>query len=167
MDWLYLLFLISAYAAIPGIPAAALRVKAPDAAYKTLVTAGTILGLFCLLVIVLSGDEMIEENEALALFAQCALISTVPVLYCAALVGKGKYIWFAAVPAATYFLGIFMRYLMAVGFWAMLSGVIFENAMGTALGMSIIFFVWALCCIFVTKIIYRFAKWIEMKRGSG
>ena len=161
-NWLYMLLLFFAFAAIPAIPAAILRVKAPVASYKILAATGTAAGLFCLLVIMLSGNENLEENEMLATFAQCALLSTVPVLYCAAFVGIGKQIWIAVAPSVTYFLSFFIRHLMTAGFWAALNDIL-GGVMVIALGMTAIFFIWALVCIFVTKIIYRLAKWIEDK----
>jgi hypothetical protein len=168
-DWLYILLLFSAYAAIPAIPAAALRIKAPAAAYKAIITIGVALLLFCSLFIMLAGQEMLEDNEGLAAFAQYATASTVPALFCAALVGKGKKIWFAVVPSIVYFLVMFMRYFMTVGFqdtlvsFLYLEYMFFDGILAVTLGMSAIFLIWSLACIFAAKLIYKLVKYTENK----
>ena len=161
MDWLYLLILLVMYAAIPALPAAALRVKAPATAYNLLATVGIILGVVCLIIIIFVGDAAMEENEWLTQFAQCALFSTVPVLFCAAFAGTGK-VWLAVSPSLFYFLALFTRHFMAVGFVGMINDI-YGGMMLLALGMSAIFFIWAVFCVFAAKLIYRLAKKIERR----
>ena len=161
MDWRYLLLLMVAYAAIPALPAAVLRIKAPATAYNVLTTVGIMLGVVCLLIIIFAGDAAMEDHEWLTQFAQCALFSTVPVLFCAAFAGTSK-VWIAAAPSLFYFLGLFMRHFMAVGFAGMINDI-FGGMMMLALGMSVIFFIWAVVCIYAAKGIYKVAKRIKNK----
>ena len=165
-NWLQMLLLFSAFALAPAVPAAVLRIKAPALAYKICVTLAVILGLACVLVLALGGEYLLEEHGLLALFAQCLLVSSAPALFCAALVGDGRKIWAALLPAITHFLAIFMRYFIVLGFVqtaAMLSQIeflFFEGPLAMAFWTSAIFAVWAVVCVYAAKLIYKFACWL-------
>jgi hypothetical protein len=175
MDWLYLLFLLCAYALIPAVPAALLRIKAPVTAHKLLAVLGTVLGIFCLGIIIFIGEDTLSQYEILSTFAQCVLVSSAPVLYCAAFIGHGKQVWIAALPSAAYFLSFFMRSAVVSGFLNMVTDVLefftvlgqvglpFDSPIVFAFLMSFIFFIWAVLCIYAAKIIYRFAQRIDDK----
>lgn len=60
------------------------------------------------------------------------------------------------VPAVTYFLANFVRHLIAVGFLTMISDALLSPYMLYVILLSGIFFIWAILCIFVTKMIYKF-----------
>ena len=163
-NWPRMLLLFLAFALAPAVPAAILRIKAPGLAYKICVPLAVVLGIACVLVIALGGEQTLEEYGLLALFAQCLLVSSAPVLFCAALVGNGKKIWAAMLPAITYFFAILVRYSMLLGFWQSAAMMVqldfFAGHLAMAFWPSVIFAVWAVVCIHGAKLIYKFACWL-------
>ena len=156
-DWLRILLLMFAFAAVPAIPAVILRVKFPVVAYNLLAAAGIVLGVISLAVIIFGGGS----NESLFFIAQCVLLSTVPALFCAAFAGT-KHIWLALAPSMLYFLSFLLSYSMAFGVSAMLMDF-FSGMIIFIVGMSLIFFIWALLCILAANMIYKLFKKIENK----
>jgi hypothetical protein len=167
MDWLYILVLMLAFAVIPAIPAVLLRIFVPKAYYELLGIAGTIIGIVCLVMMILTGDNTLAENENLAVFAQCALTSTVPVLFCVAFVGRGKLVRLAVMPAVAYFLASFMRQFISGGVLDMITDTWLNDYMMYALLLSGMFLIWALFCIFITKMIYKAVQSVRTVQSAN
>ena len=170
MELLYLLLLIFLYAVIPCVPAVLLRIKFQRSASKWIAVAATAIGVVCFLLII-SGSDAVLENETLAIFTQCALTSSVPVLYCAAFCGTGKNIWIALVAPLLYFFGFFIRFAITSGLSETINFlryldpefVFSQNpdpyilmTMTTLIIMSVISVIWSLICIFISSMTYKF-----------
>jgi len=180
MDWLYLLFLMLIYAAIPCVPAIILRVKYPEAAFKWLPLTTTGLGIFCLIIIIAGGETMLKENEWLSTFTQCALASSVPALYCVVFCGRKRWeLWFALVPSLMYFMSFFIRYISLYGvsrtaellryldfefiFYGNPDPFILESMLNVML-MSAVFLICAVLCIIVSRVICKFIDNRKLKK---
>lgn len=175
INWLSMLFLMLLYAVIPCIPAVILRIKFERYALKWIARTATILGVVC--VIILS-VEMLSDNELISTFAQYALTSSVPALYCVALFGLGREIWVALVPSLVHFLSFFLRQAIVYGFVVIvefiryldLSFILLRNpdpfmlkTMMTVILMNTFFAMWGLLLIFISRIVYRFINRLKNK----
>ena len=181
MDWLYLLFLMCVYAAVPCIPAVLLRVKFPGTAYKWITVIAAVLGILCLFIIVIGSEELLERNAWTMIFAQCVLTSSVPALFCVVFCGVGRReIWLAAAPSLLYFLSFFLRHLSVYGFLETVnyffsiaqpnsgSSEAAADALMMAAVMSVIFFIWAVLCIIISRSVYKvIASKKEEKKEKG
>jgi len=171
MDWLNILFLMSLYALIAGIPAVILYVKFGNV-QKWIAFAATIISVLCCVIIILNVETLLNVNEWISTFAQFALISSVPVLYCIAFFGRRE-VWVAFVPALMYFISFFMRYTIIYGFaetlklfhYFDLEFIFYQDPdpsilifMVKLILMNIVFIIWALLCIFISRMIYKFSN---------
>jgi len=170
VDWPTVVFLLLLYAVIPGVPLFLLRLGF-GVAPKWLALAATALGALCLVPIVL-GLENIPENYAwIATFAQYALVSSVPVLYCAAFFGR-KEAWVAILPSFLYFFGFFLNHGLMYGLGSVMDllrhfdfmFVIYQNpdpyimsAMVMLVVMGSVFVAWALLLVFASHMVHKFA----------
>jgi len=169
MDLPNLLFSMLLYAIIPCVLAVILRAKFRRFS-QWIALAATILSVVCLIILVAADIEILADNEWISGFAQCALTSSVPVLYCVAFFGTKQEVY-ALVPALLYFLSFFLRNAMIYGFDGVLNiirhldlqFILFEDPdplilvyMVTIVLMSAIFAVWALLCLFISRMIYIF-----------
>lgn len=159
MDWLYILFLMFIYAALPCIPAVILRVKFPETAIKWIVFCATVFGIICLIIIAAGGETLLEKNEWLSTFAQCVLTSSVPVLYCVAFCGiKGMRrweIWLATIPSLMYCMSFFLRHMSVYGFMRTVEYIFYDPSIITVIFMSAVFLIWAVLCIIVSRMVYK------------
>ena len=171
MDLPNLLFSMFLYAIIPCVLAVILRTKFRRFS-QWIALAATILSVVCLIILVAADVEILADNEWISSFAQCALTSSVPVLYCVAFFGTKQEVY-ALVPALLYFLSFFLRNAMIYGFGGVLNiirhldlqFILFEDPdplivvyMVTIVLMSAIFAVWALLCLFISRMIYIFVN---------
>ena len=171
MDLLNLLLSMFLYAAIPCVFAVILRAKFRKST-QWIALAATIISVVCLIILVAADAETLADNEWISNFAQCALTSSVPVLYCVAFFGTKQEVY-ALVPALLYFLSFFLRNAMIYGFGGVLNiirhldlqFVLFEDPdplilayMVTIVLMSAIFAVWALLCLFISRMTYIFVR---------
>ena len=158
MDIAYFIFLMLIYAIIPGIPAVILRIKFPLPAFKIIAMAAAAFGLICFLLIVSGGEMLIGDNNWIAVFAQCVLTSTVPVLFCIAFYGLKWEILIALLPSILYIAAFFIRFFMTYGVVETLEYFVAEPddpTMMIMIVMSVVFFAWALLGIFVSNTIYK------------
>ena len=147
---------------------------------KWIALAATVLAGLCCLVHIALPETILEEkvilyedagvviysyvNEWIFVFTQCALTSSVPVLYCIAFVGdlywfpfvrKGQSILVILAPSLMFFLSLFIRYVMIHGFLETFEFILDESLLMLLL-LSMVFAVWALLLIFVSHMIYMF-----------
>ena len=171
MDWLSILFFMFLYALITCVPAVICRLKFETYVRKWLPFAATVLSVICLITIAADTKmATIGGNEWIFDFAQYILVSSVPVLYCVAFWGTERDMWIAFVPSLMYFSSFFLRYGIVYGFAGVfefiryfdLQFILNQNpdplmlrAVLTAIWMSVVFAVWALLCILISRIIYR------------
>ena len=171
MDWPHMLLSMLLYAIAPGAAAAIMRLKFDVYARRWIPPAATIASALCMIVIVIG--PVGSANEWVSDFAQYALVSAAPALYCAAFVGAERRLWIAFVPSLLYFSSFFVRCGMLFGFAGFLGVArhldlqfilngnpdpsILTAAM-TAILMSAVFAAWALLCVFVSHMAYRIGK---------
>ena len=184
VDWLKLLFLMLLYALIPGVPTVILRAKFRIYARNWIALAATIISGLCLIIMIFGVETMLYDNEWISTFIQFTLISSVPVLYCIAFFGIERGIWAALAPFLMYFLSFFLRYAIIYGLGGIvgflryfdLTFILFSDPkqldpeiltfMLTTVLMSVVFAVWALLCIFISRMIYRFINHLEIKNNK-
>ena len=178
VDWLKLLFFMFLYALIPGVPAFILHVKY-GVETKWIALAATVIFGLCL-IIIFGAAALANDNERLADFAKFALTSAVPVLYCAAFWGAGREAWVAVVPSLIYFASFFLCYAITYGSFSVIFYLllyfdiefIFYGdpdpflliSMLTIVLMSVIFFTWALLCVFISRMVHGFTERLEIKK---
>ena len=168
MDWLSVFGLMLLYAIVPCVPAVIFRVKFKIYSRRWISLAATVVCLACIAIIAVSTETALEGREWISDFAQNALISSAPALYCVAFSGWGQDTWIAVVPSFMYFLSYFARYALAYGFvetlgllrYFDLEFVFYQNpdpftlaSMITVVLMSAVFFAWALLGIFFSHMV--------------
>ena len=160
------LFLMVLYAAIPIIPAVLLRIKFGQSAVKGIALVATILGGLCGLIHILLPEMILDYHECIFVFTQNALISSVPVLYCIAFVGKGRAILAALAPSLMFFLSLFIRYVIVNDVIDIVAFILDESIFMLML-VSLVFTIWALLLIFISLVIYVFINRIKTKNIKG
>lgn len=183
LDWLHLFASMFIYALIPFAPAVFLRMKFKIHSARWLSYAATFIAAICLVIIVINAETMFDgnENEWYYDFAQYALISSVPVLYCIAFFGSKKDAWIAVFSPLAYFLSFFARYAVIFGLAETFSllryfdlDFIFRQnpnpfilmSLITAIVMCLIFFLWAIFCIFISRMAYKIAALSKEKNKN-
>lgn len=173
-DQLFLMFL---YAVIPFVPAVILRAAFGSRAVKWIAVAATVLGGLCCIIHIIMPETIMNEtvvlyenetervtayvNEWIFVFTQCTLTSSVPALYCAAFVGKGRAVLLALAPSLMFFLSFCIRYVMVSSLAENIVFIIDQSIM--LLIMSAAFAVWALLVIFISLMIYKFINLLKIK----
>jgi len=175
------LFLMSLYAIIPCVPAVILRAKFGFRALKGIALAATILGGVCCIIHILLPDSILNEevilyedasvvvisyvNNWIFVFTQCALTSSVPVLYCIAFIGigKGSAILVALAPSLMFFVTLVIRYFMIYGFLKTFEFILDQTILMLVVS-SVAYALWALLIIFISHMIYIFINRVKIKK---
>jgi hypothetical protein len=156
------LFLMSLYAVIPCVPAVILRAKFGLRALEGIALAATVLGGLCCLIHIVLPETMLDGNEWIFVFTQCALTSSVPVLYCIAFAGdlysfpfvkKGRSILIALAPSLVFFLSLVIRHVMIRGLLETIEFIL-DQTMLMLMLWSVVYAVWALLFIFISLMVY-------------
>ena len=181
MEWPALFFMMFLYAVIPGAPAVLLRAKFGRGALAWIAAPAAVLAVVCAVIIIIGAEAAFDDTGWIFTFAQCALGSSVPALFCVAFFGLKREAWFALVPAFIYFLSFFIRHILLFGFsgalefaqYFNLDFILYQNpdpfvlnSMLTLAFMSVIFIVWALLCIFVSRMVYGYIERLKEKKNK-
>lgn len=169
-NFLKMSFFMFLYAVIPCLPAVILRVKFRKYTVKWIAIFASIIVVLCCIIMLIDIKTMVTDEETmvtyeksfvqiddykwLTYFAQYALTSSAPVLYCIAFYGRRE-IWVALVPSLIYFLNMFINQAIIEGFTEILVSI-FSPFLFGALFQSAIFAVWALIYIFIAFMIHKY-----------
>jgi len=185
-DVLNQLFLMILYAVIPCVPAVILRAKFGAPALKWIAFAASILGGLCCIVQIALPESILNEravvyedaylirysyvNEWIFTFTQNALTSSVAALYCVAFAGDlyclpflRRSISFAFAPSFAFCLSLLIRHAVMIGFLGIFEFV-FEGYIFMVLISGLVFAVWALLLIFISRMIYKFITRMKINR---
>jgi heme exporter protein D len=99
--------------------------------------------------------SLLDDHAWLDSFTRYALVSSVPVLCCAAFYGIGNEVWIALVPALMYLFNTFIYLLRTHGFGQFL-GVIFSPLFIDAAFYCAVLAVWAALYAVITLLIHKF-----------
>jgi len=149
---------IFVYALIPFIPAIILRLKFPKSAFWVAIVS-TVIGIGLLVVSALF--NIAGAGNLFITYASYVVPCSLPSLYCLALFDKGWKICFALIPSLLYFLHWFIIYAIVMNFETAFSALIIgipgdQSKMTTHI--CFIFALWALFCIFFTRVIVKKMK---------
>lgn len=178
-DWLSMWLLMFLYAVIPGVLAVVLLIRFETYAHRWISLAATVLCAICLFIIAAGPEAMLADKEWISTFAQYALVSSAPVLYCAASWGMEKDAWISLMPSLLYFLSFFVRYGILYGLAGILGLVryfdfdfLFNNAPDPfilemiirIIMMSAVSFLWALLCMLVSRAAHKYISRLKEKK---
>ena len=185
------LFLMILYAVIPCVPAVILRIIFGERALKWIAVAATVLFALCCIINIFLPAEILEEtvvvyedasvkimdsvNEWIFILTQFALTSSVPALYCVAFAGdlyalpfvrKGMSVLVILAPSFMFFLSLLIRSIVGISYLEEAIDFMSEQIMITTMLASLIYAVWALLLIFISRMIYRVINAGKLKHES-
>lgn len=153
-DSVNILLLMILYAIIPCVPAVILRVKFGFQAVKWLMLSATVIGVSCCVLQIILPESALDENSWIFVFTQCALTSSVPVLYCAAFMGKCREISVALTPSLLFFMSLCVRQMLFSDTLDT-AAYIFSGSVIMMFLTSLSYTLWALLLILISFLIYR------------